>query len=180
MERLTSLLYAPLNLFPSATQNFCNKHSQRFILEKSIVWVQPKLPKRFPCFYVTDQYLFVLQPLDFEGTPTKTLLISAENEEPYGSCQNTRQSRMNNVVKLPNVTVSITVIDSNDAPIFTPGVLVIREKEGVKVGTVLGTFTANDPDMVQNKIRYSICISTTFNPKNTIQRSGIYSTVTLL
>lgn len=29
MERLTSLLYAPLNLFPSATQNFGNKHSQR-------------------------------------------------------------------------------------------------------------------------------------------------------
>ncbi|XP_018429661.1 PREDICTED: cadherin-like protein 26 [Nanorana parkeri] len=99
--------------------------------------------------------LSIVKPLDFEGTPTKTLIITVENEEPYYSCQNSRL-RMDKTAMSPNITVSITVIDANDAPVFTPKVKVIREKEGVKVGTVLGTFTATDPDRVPNKIRYKI------------------------
>lgn len=96
--------------------------------------------------------------MDFEGTPTKTLIITVENEEPYFSCE-TKKLRMDKTVASPNVTVLITVLDSNDAPVFTPKVKVIREKEGAMVGTVLGTFTATDPDRVPNKIRYIIQIT---------------------
>ncbi|XP_040187276.1 cadherin-like protein 26 isoform X2 [Rana temporaria] len=102
-----------------------------------------------------DGILNIVKPLDFEGTPTKTLFITVENEEPYFSCE-TKKLRMDKTVASPNVTVLITVLDSNDAPVFTPKVKVIREKEGAMVGTVLGTFTATDPDRVPNKIRYKM------------------------
>lgn len=102
-----------------------------------------------------DGILDIVKPLDFEGTPTKTVIITVENEEPYFSCEN-KKLRMDKAVASPNVTVLITVLDSNDAPVFTPNVKVFREKENVVVGTVLGTFTATDPDRVPNNIRYKI------------------------
>ncbi|PIO26951.1 hypothetical protein AB205_0165900, partial [Aquarana catesbeiana] len=120
-----------------------------------------------PVFTSGDKYEFTvgegelkhellrLKPLDFEGTPTKTVIITVENEEPYFSCEN-KKLRMDKAVASPNVTVLITVLDSNDAPVFTPNVKVFREKENVVVGTVLGTFTATDPDRVPNNIRYKI------------------------
>ncbi|KAM5135295.1 cadherin-like protein 26 [Mantella aurantiaca] len=102
-----------------------------------------------------DGILSMVKPLDFEGTPTKTIVISVENEEPYFSCDGNKL-RISKADTLPNITVLINVIDTNDAPIFTPEIKVIREKEGVKLGTILGTFTANDPDRVPNKIRYTM------------------------
>ncbi|XP_040291839.1 cadherin-like protein 26 [Bufo bufo] len=99
--------------------------------------------------------LDIIKPLDFEGTPTKTVVISVENEEPLFSCQN-NQLRMDRTNDWSKVTISITVIDSNDAPVFYPQTKTIREREGVKPGTVLGTVNASDPDRVPNKIRYKI------------------------
>ncbi|XP_075703152.1 cadherin-like protein 26 [Rhinoderma darwinii] len=99
--------------------------------------------------------LSIIKPLDFEGMPTKTVVISVENEEPYFSCQNAKL-RMDKTIARSNVTLSITVIDSNDAPVFSPASKIIREKEGLKPGTILATFTATDPDKVPNKIRYKI------------------------
>ncbi|XP_063815406.1 cadherin-like protein 26 isoform X2 [Pseudophryne corroboree] len=99
--------------------------------------------------------LSIIKPLDFEGDSTMTVVISVENEEPFYSCTNTKL-RMDKKVAQSNVTVSISVVDSNDAPIFSPRSKIIREKEGLKVGSTLGTFTATDPDKVPNKIRYKI------------------------
>ncbi|KAM3922339.1 cadherin-like protein 26 [Leptodactylus fuscus] len=99
--------------------------------------------------------LSIIKPLDFERTVTKTLDISVENEEPFFSCQSNKL-RMDRTVARSNVTVIISVIDSNDAPVFSPAIKTIREKEGLKPGTVLGTFNATDPDKVPNKIRYKI------------------------
>ncbi|XP_072270570.1 cadherin-like protein 26 [Pyxicephalus adspersus] len=99
--------------------------------------------------------LNIIKPLDFEGTPTKKLVITVENEEPYYSCENNKL-RMDKAVTFSSVTVSINVIDSNDAPVFTPKVKVIRVKEGEKAGAVLGTFNATDSDKIPNKIRYKI------------------------
>ncbi|XP_068119389.1 cadherin-like protein 26 isoform X3 [Hyperolius riggenbachi] len=99
--------------------------------------------------------LMIQKPLDFEGTPTKIVVISVENEEPYYSCKTTKL-RIDKTATPANLTLYITVQDANDAPVFSPPSKIIREKEGVKVGTVLGTFTANDPDMNPNKIKYKV------------------------
>ncbi|XP_056403543.1 cadherin-like protein 26 [Hyla sarda] len=106
----------------------------------------------------TNEGIFsIIKPLDFEGTPTKTVVIAVENEEPYFSCQaSSNKLRMDKKVTQNNATISITVIDSNDAPVFSPPSKVIREKEGLKPGTVLATFNATDYDKVPNKIRYKI------------------------
>lgn len=102
-----------------------------------------------------DGILSIIKPLDFEGTPTKTVTISVENEEPFFSCQNSKL-RMDKTITRSNITISITVQDENDAPVFSAPNKVIREKEGVKAGTVLATYNATDPDTVPNKIRYKI------------------------
>ncbi|XP_073539126.1 cadherin-like protein 26 [Phyllobates terribilis] len=99
--------------------------------------------------------LSIVSPLDFEGTPTKTVVVSVENEEPFYSCKNGKL-RIEKTVVRSIVNISINVIDTNDAPIFSPISKTIREKEGLKPGTVLGTFNATDPDKVPNKIRYKI------------------------
>ncbi|CAJ0929631.1 unnamed protein product [Ranitomeya imitator] len=91
--------------------------------------------------------LSIVSPLDFEGTPTKIVVISVENEEPFYTCKNGKLEIEKTVVR-SSVNVSINVIDSNDAPIFSPTSKTIREKEGLKPGSVLGTFNATDPDKV--------------------------------
>ncbi|XP_071967095.1 cadherin-like protein 26 [Engystomops pustulosus] len=99
--------------------------------------------------------LSIIKPLDFEGTPTKTVVIAVENEEPFFSCQDNKL-RMDKTIARNNVTINISVVDANDAPIFSPATKIIREKEGIKPGTILATFNATDPDRVPNKIRYII------------------------
>ncbi|KAM9296566.1 cadherin-like protein 26 [Gastrophryne carolinensis] len=99
--------------------------------------------------------LNIVKPLDFEGTPTKKVVVAVENEEPYFSCQDGKL-KIDKTTPPSNVTLFISVIDANDAPVFSPQNKIIRETEGVKPGTVLGTFTATDTDKVPNKIRYTI------------------------
>ncbi|XP_077108957.1 cadherin-like protein 26 isoform X1 [Ranitomeya variabilis] len=99
--------------------------------------------------------LSIISPLDFEGTPTKIVVISVENEEPFYTCKNGKLEIEKTVVR-SSVNVSINVKDSNDAPIFSPMSKTIREKEGLKPGSVLATCNATDPDKVPNKIRYRI------------------------
>ncbi|OCT60231.1 cadherin-like protein 26 isoform X2 [Xenopus laevis] len=105
---------------------------------------------------VTNEGILSIQkPLDFEGTPFKKVVIAVENEEPFFTCQNSKVKIISSPV-LNNVTVSIQVLDNNDAPIFTPPNLVLREKEGLKPGSVLGKLNATDPDKVPNRIRFYI------------------------
>ncbi|KAM4032184.1 cadherin-like protein 26 [Anomaloglossus baeobatrachus] len=99
--------------------------------------------------------LNIISPLDFEATASKTIVVSVENEEPFYACKNGKLKVEKNVVR-SNATINVNVIDSNDPPIFFPASKTIREKEGVKPGTVLGTLNATDPDKVPNKIRYKI------------------------
>ncbi|XP_018090472.1 cadherin-like protein 26 isoform X2 [Xenopus laevis] len=105
---------------------------------------------------VTNEGILSIQkPLDFEGTPFKKVVIAVENEELLFTCLNSKV-KVNSSPVLNNVTVSITVLDNNDAPIFSPLNLIVREKEGLKAGTVLGKLNATDPDRVPNKIRFYI------------------------
>eukprot|EP00079_Xenopus_tropicalis_P018339 XP_004919780.1 PREDICTED: cadherin-like protein 26 isoform X1 [Xenopus tropicalis] len=99
--------------------------------------------------------LSVQKPLDFEGTPFKKVVITAENEEPLFSCQNSKV-KINSSPVLGNVTINIQVLDNNDAPVFKPQNVALREKEGVKPGTVLLKLNATDPDRVPNNIRFYV------------------------
>ncbi|XP_053561585.1 cadherin-like protein 26 [Bombina bombina] len=99
--------------------------------------------------------LDIIKPLDFEGTPKKQIVISVENEEPLSSCQNGKV-KVEKSSNQNNLTINVSVLDTNDAPIFTPIRPVIREKEGLKAGSVLLKVNATDPDLVPNKIRYKI------------------------
>ncbi|XP_078507707.1 cadherin-like protein 26 [Lissotriton helveticus] len=99
--------------------------------------------------------LAVIKPLDFEGIAQKKLQISVENEEPFASCEKGSARRADSN-PASAVSINVNILDANDAPHFNPGKLIIREKEGLKPGTVLARCNATDPDVVPNKIRYKV------------------------
>lgn len=77
------------------------------------------------------------------------LTVAAENQVPLAKgIQHPPQS---------TATVSITVIDVNESPIFVPVTKLVRQEEGLLAGKVLTSFTAQDPDryMQQTTLRYS-------------------------
>lgn len=92
------------------------------------------------------QVLFLLLPqgLDFEAKNQHTLYIEVTNEAPF-------------VVKLPTstATVVVHVEDVNEAPVFVPPSRVIEVQEGISVGESVCTYTAQDPDRGNQKIRYT-------------------------
>uniref|UniRef100_A0ACB8F7B8 Uncharacterized protein n=1 Tax=Sphaerodactylus townsendi TaxID=933632 RepID=A0ACB8F7B8_9SAUR len=121
--------------------------------------------------------LSIIKPLVYDGTSGKSLIISVENEEPFFSCD---RGQMRSLREPPKSTaVDITVLDTNDAPQFHPPVLVLQREEGVKSGTHLGQYTAQDPDRVPNAIRYKVA----FDPAGWVaveEQSGILTTVEIL
>lgn len=76
------------------------------------------------------------------------LTVAAENQVPLAKgIQHPPQS---------TATVSISVIDVNESPYFVPDPKIERKEEGLPAGTILTTFTAQDPDryMQQAALRY--------------------------
>ncbi|XP_075427481.1 cadherin-like protein 26 isoform X2 [Ascaphus truei] len=102
-----------------------------------------------------DGILSIIKPLDFQKTPEMKLVISVENEEALFSCEQGKLT-MNPSPQLSNVALNIIVLDRNDPPLFYPASQIIRQKEGLMPGTVLGKLNATDPDKVPNKIRYKV------------------------
>lgn len=84
------------------------------------------------------------QAIDFELTRSFTLLVEAQNEVPL--------ARGIHLPRQPTATVSVTVLDVNESPEFSPNPKLIKLEEGLPAGSVLTTFTAQDPDrfMSQN------------------------------
>lgn len=69
--------------------------------------------------------------------------MAAANEVPFA-------------VKLPTstATVTINVMDANEAPVFAPPVLKVKVSEDSPVGQKIATYRAQDPDTMQpQKIR---------------------------
>lgn len=93
-------------------------------------------------------FLF-FQPIDFETNRMFVLTVAAENQVPLAKgIQHPPQS---------TATVSVTVIDVNENPYFAPNPKIIRQEEGLHAGTMLTTFTAQDPDRyMQQNIRYQM------------------------
>ncbi|XP_020844753.1 LOW QUALITY PROTEIN: cadherin-3 [Phascolarctos cinereus] len=84
--------------------------------------------------------------LDFETKNQFTLHVVVSNEAPF-------------VVKLPTSTATVTVhvVDVNEAPTFLPPSKVVDIYEGVRVGEKICTYAAQDPDRQQNqKLSYQI------------------------
>ncbi|KAF7246141.1 Cadherin-2 [Varanus komodoensis] len=96
-----------------------------------------------------DGLVTVVKPIDFETNRLFVLIVAAENQVPLAKgIQHPPQS---------TATVSITVIDVNESPIFVPATKPVRQEEGLPAGNVLTTFTAQDPDryMQLTTLRYS-------------------------
>ncbi|KAB1258441.1 Cadherin-2, partial [Camelus dromedarius] len=95
-----------------------------------------------------NNFFLSFQPIDFETNRMFVLTVAAENQVPLAKgIQHPPQS---------TATVSVTVIDVNENPYFAPNPKIIRQEEGLHAGTMLTTFTAQDPDRyMQQNIRYT-------------------------
>lgn len=52
-------------------------------------------------------------------------------------------------------TVTVTVLDVNEAPVFVPATKLVEQPEDLAVGQVVATYTAQDPDkLMQQTVRY--------------------------
>ncbi|NP_001165707.1 cadherin-2A precursor [Xenopus laevis] len=95
-----------------------------------------------------DGLVTVVKPIDYETKSTYILTVVAENQvELIRGIQYKPES---------TATVSVTIIDVNENPYFTPNPKLIRQEEGLFAGKLLTTFSAQDPDRyMQQTIRYS-------------------------
>ncbi|MGH0131656.1 UNVERIFIED_CONTAM: hypothetical protein FKN15_062480 [Acipenser sinensis] len=90
----------------------------------------------------------VVKPIDYETSRMFVLTVVVENQVPL--------ARGINLPPQSTATVSITVIDMNESPYFTPNPKLIKQEEGLPAETMLTSFTAQDPDRyMQQTMRYS-------------------------
>ncbi|KAG8437531.1 hypothetical protein GDO86_008296 [Hymenochirus boettgeri] len=90
--------------------------------------------------------LKTVKGLDYEGKKDYTLSVIVTNKANFS-------------VTLPTSTATVTVhvIDVNEAPVFVPSVNEVQVPEDLPSGQVVATYTAQDPDKAQNqKIIYRI------------------------
>lgn len=79
-----------------------------------------------------------VQPIDFEMTRSFMLTVEAENEVPL--------ARGIHLPRMSTATVSVRILDINEAPEFNPNPKSIKLEEGLSAKSLLTTFTAQDPD----------------------------------
>ncbi|KAL2085992.1 hypothetical protein ACEWY4_019312 [Coilia grayii] len=98
----------------------------------------------------TQEGVIILQkPLDFETKKNYTLKVEATNRyiDPqfltYGPFSDT-------------TTIKLIVEDINEPPVFAMSISKMVVSEAAKVGTVIGSVSARDPDLTKSGIRYSI------------------------
>ncbi|KAG5268406.1 hypothetical protein AALO_G00212250 [Alosa alosa] len=98
----------------------------------------------------TQEGVIILQkPLDFETKSSYTLKVEATNRyiDPqfltYGPFSDT-------------TIIKLIVEDINEPPIFSTPLSKMVVSEAAKVGTIIGSVSAHDPDVTNSGIRYSI------------------------
>uniref|UniRef100_A0A672L515 Cadherin 7 n=1 Tax=Sinocyclocheilus grahami TaxID=75366 RepID=A0A672L515_SINGR len=93
--------------------------------------------------------IFLQRPLDYETKSSFSLKIEATNRNvdpqflTFGPFSDT-------------AAVKVIVEDVNEPPVFSPLISRMVVSEAARVGTVIGTVSARDPDSSSSAIRYSI------------------------
>ncbi|XP_052398429.1 cadherin-7 [Carassius gibelio] len=93
--------------------------------------------------------IFLQRPLDYETKSSFSLKIEATNRNidpqflTFGPFSDT-------------AAVNVIVEDVNEPPVFSPLIRKMMVSEAARVGTVVGTVSASDPDSSSSAIRYSI------------------------
>lgn len=93
--------------------------------------------------------IILKKPLDFETKRTHSLLLEAVNKYVDPQFENLRSFK-------DWTSVRVTVKDIDEPPEFTSLANVIDVQEDTRVGSVIGSITARDPDLINSPIRYSI------------------------
>ncbi|XP_069740973.1 cadherin-22-like isoform X2 [Narcine bancroftii] len=93
--------------------------------------------------------IILRKPLDFETKKTHSLLLEAVNKYIDPQFENLRSFK-------DWTSVRVTVKDIDEPPVFSSQSNVIDVQEDTRVGSVIGSITARDPDITNSPIRYSI------------------------
>ncbi|XP_040896662.1 cadherin-2-like [Toxotes jaculatrix] len=116
--------------------------------------------------------LTVVKPIDFELSRSFMLTVEAENEVPL--------ARGIHLPRQSTATVSVRILDINESPEFSPNPKSIKLEEGLPAGSLLTTFTAQDPDrFMRQTVRYSKM----YDPANWLEidpLNGRISTIAIL
>ncbi|KAG7228919.1 hypothetical protein INR49_008697 [Caranx melampygus] len=116
--------------------------------------------------------LTVVKPIDFELSRSFMLTVEAENEVPL--------VRGIHLARQSKATVSVRILDVNESPEFSPNPKSIKLEEGLPAGSLLTTFTAQDPDrFMRQTVRYSKM----YDPANWLEIdpvNGRISTIAIL
>uniref|UniRef100_A0A8C6PF60 Cadherin-1 n=1 Tax=Nothobranchius furzeri TaxID=105023 RepID=A0A8C6PF60_NOTFU len=84
--------------------------------------------------------LYTVKGLDYEMTSIYTLMVSVENEVPFV-----------NDVPTSTATVTVTVLDINEPPIFDPTEKHVAKPESLLPGSGVTVYTASDPDTARKQ-----------------------------
>ncbi|XP_068174816.1 cadherin-2-like [Antennarius striatus] len=116
--------------------------------------------------------LTVVKPIDFEANRSFMLTVEAENEVSL--------ARGIHLPRQSTATVSVRILDINESPEFNPNPKSIRLEEGLPAGSLLTTFTAQDPDRY---LRQTVRYSKMYDPANWLEIdpvNGRISTIAIL
>uniref|UniRef100_A0A4W6C5P8 Cadherin 2, type 1, N-cadherin (neuronal) n=1 Tax=Lates calcarifer TaxID=8187 RepID=A0A4W6C5P8_LATCA len=111
--------------------------------------------------------LTVVKPVDFELTRSFMLTVEAVNEVPL--------ARGIHLPRQSTATVSVRILDINESPEFSPNPKPIKLEEGLPAGSLLTTFTAQDPDRFMRQTMYDPANWLEIDPVN-----GRISTIAIL
>ncbi|KAM4739810.1 cadherin-2-like [Anableps anableps] len=111
----------------------------------------------------------VVKPIDFELMRSYMLTVEAENEIPL--------ARGIHIPRQSTATVSVRILDINESPEFSPNPKTIKLEEGLPAGSLLTTFTAQDPDrFMRQTIRYSKI----YDPANWLEIDSVYGRISTI